>query len=58
MEGLVKNEGIYDSSAILFDLGTHIEIANHSRLTFDVDFGFGGIYHTIYKVNASYRFNF
>lgn len=58
LEGLVKNEGIYDSSAILFDLGTHIEIGDRSRLGLDVDFGFGELYHTVYKLNANYRFSF
>lgn len=44
--------------SVLFDFGSNIEIGINSKLCFDVDFGFGDLYHTVYRVNASYRFNF
>lgn len=44
--------------ALQFELGSNIEINKHSKLYFDIDFGFGDVLHTIYKLNASYRFTF
>ncbi len=45
-------------TSLVFDLGTNIEIGDRSRLGLDVDFGFGELYHTVYKLNANYRFSF
>lgn len=44
--------------ALQFELGSNIEINKHSKLYLDIDFGFGDVLHTTYKLNASYRFTF
>ena len=58
LERDVRYEGMRSFSSFMFDLGSNIEIGEHSRLCLDVDFGFGELYHTVYKVNTSYRFSF
>lgn len=58
LESVISNEGMSSFSSVLFDFGSNVEIGEHSRVCFDIEFGFGELYHTVYKVNASYRFSF